>query len=489
LRRGQKSVVHAHGTFDLLHLGHVRHFRAAREFGDVLVVTLTADRFVNKGPGRPVFSEAARAEMLASLEYIDWVAINYAPDAVDAINRICPNVYVKGHDYQEPEGDVTGKIIAERQAVEAHGGCVCFTNEETFSSTELLNRHFNIDEPHVRDHLRGLRSDGAMAQMLALIEKVRDYSVVVVGDAIIDEYEYVLPMGKPPKESIIAARYRERENFAGGVFAAANAVASICAEVDVITCLGASESYEDLIRQNLRPNVRLHLVYRPNASTTVKRRLVDPSTMRKLFEVYVMDDEPLLMEIQQEVDGVIARIAPQAEVTIVTDFAHGLLAPSSIDALVKNARFLAVNTQSNSANWGYNLITKYPRADYVCIDDPEARLAARDRVSKIGDIAHAIGKQIDCAKTIITHGRYGCVTLEQGDTVHTIPALAGRVIDTIGAGDAFLSITAPLVAAGGVLKQVGFIGNVVGALKVEIVGHRQRIDKPALIKAITALLK
>lgn len=489
LRGAGKSAVHAHGTFDLLHLGHVRHFQAARELGDVLVVTLTADRFVNKGPGRPVFSDAARAEMLASLEYVDWVAINYAPDAVDAINQIRPSIYVKGQDYQEPEGDVTGKIIFERRAVEAHGGRIHFTNDVTFSSTELLNRHFNIYEPHVREHLRALRSDGAMAEMLALIEKVRDYSVVLVGDAIIDEYEYVLPMGKPPKESIIATRYHDREIFAGGVFAAANHVASICAEVDIVTCLGAAGSYEELIRQSLRPNVHLQAVYRPSASTTVKRRFVDPSNMRKLFEVYVMDDEPLMTDLQQELDGMIARVASQADVTIVTDFEHGLLAPSSIEALIKSARFLAVNTQSNSANWGYNLITKYPRADYVCIDDPEARLAARDRISKIGDIAHAIEKQVDCAKTIITHGRYGCVTLERGDIVHTIPALAGRVIDTMGAGDAFFSITAPLVAAGGLLKQVGFIGNVVGALKVEIVGHRKAIEKPALIKAITALLK
>jgi bifunctional ADP-heptose synthase (sugar kinase/adenylyltransferase) len=444
---------------------------------------------VNKGPGRPVFGEAARAEMLASLEYIDLVAINYAPDAVDAINQIRPTIYVKGQDYQEPQGDVTGKIIFERRAVEANGGRIHFTNEVTFSSTELLNRHFNIYEPHLRDHLRALRSDGAMTEMLDLIDKVRDYSVVLVGDAIIDEYEYVLPMGKPPKESIIAARYHDREVFAGGVLAAANHVASICAQVDVITCLGGATSSEEFIRQNLRPNVRLHAVYRPNASTTVKRRFVDPSNTRKLFEVYVMDDEPLLAEIQQELEGMIAGSASQADVTIVTDFEHGLLAPSSIEALTQNARFLAVNTQSNSANWGYNLITKYPRADYVCIDDPEARLAARDRTSKIGDVAHAIARRIDCAKTIITQGRHGCVTLERGDIVHTIPAVAGRVIDTIGAGDAFLSITAPLVAAGGVLKQVGFIGNVVGALAVEIVGHRQTVEKPALIKAITALLK
>ena len=488
LRRAGKTVVHAHGTFDLLHLGHIRHFQSARALGDVLVVTVTADRFVNKGPGRPVFGEVARAEMLASLEYVDWVAINHAPDAVDAINQIRPTIYVKGQDYQEPEGDATGKIIFERQAVEAHGGRIQFTEEVTFSSSELLNRHFNIYEPHVRDHLRVLRNDGAMADMLGLIEKVGNYRVVFVGDAIIDEYQYVLPLGTPSKESILAARYQDREVFAGGVFAAANHAAAICAEVDIVTCLGAAESYEGLIRSSLRPNVHLHAIHRPGASTTVKRRFIDPD-MRKLFEVCVLDDEPLMRDLQQKLDGMIARFSSQADVAVVTDFGHGILVPSSTAALVEHARFLAVTTQSNSANWGYNTIAKYPRADYVCIDAPEARLAARDRVSKIGDVAHEIGEQIDCPKIIVTHGRHGCVTLERGGVAHTIPALAGKVIDTMGAGDAFLAITAPLVAAGGVLKQVGFIGNVAGALKVEIVGHRKAIEKAPLTKAITALLK
>src|SRR6201997_5886720 len=86
-RRAGQTVVQAHGTFDLLHLGHVRHLEAARRLGDVLVVTVTADRFVNKGPGRPVFNEGLRGEMLAALEYVDWVAINEAPDAVTAIER------------------------------------------------------------------------------------------------------------------------------------------------------------------------------------------------------------------------------------------------------------------------------------------------------------------------------------------------------------------------------------------------------------------
>jgi sugar/nucleoside kinase (ribokinase family) len=212
--------------------------------------------------------------------------------------------------------------------------------------------------------------------------------------------------------------------------------------------------------------------------------------MRKLFEVYFMNDEPLTPDVQSDVDRAIAAMAPEYDVVIAADFGHGLLHRSSIDALTKNSRFLAVNTQSNSANLGYNLVTKYPRADYVCIDMPEARLAVSDRLSTAGDIARQlIDDHVDCGKIIVTQGKHGCVTLERDGIVHTIPAFAKNVVDTVGAGDAFLAITAPLVAAGGPMHRIGFIGNVVGALKVEIVGHRRSIEKPALIKGITGLLK
>ena len=489
LRQSGKVVVQAHGTFDLLHLGHVRHLEAARALGDALVVTVTGDAFVNKGPSRPAFLEGLRAEMLAALQCVDWVAINRSPDAVSAIEQVRPNLYVKGQDYQDPEGDITGKIKYERQAVEAYGGRIHFTDDLVFSSTELINRYFSNFEPNVREHLNALRADGGLTAMLKLIDKIRDYRIVLVGDAIIDEYQYVLPIGKPSKEHILATRYQDQEIFAGGVFAAANHVASFCAQVDVVTCLGALESHEDLIRQSLRPNVHLHAIKRPGVPTLRKRRLVDPSSMRKLFEVYFMDDEPLTGGLQQELDALIADLTPRADTVIVTDFGHGLIGPSSIDLLASLSRFLAVNTQANSANMGYNLISKYPRADYVCIDAPEARLAVADRVSKIGDIAHRIVEtEIDCSNIIITHGKYGCVTCERHNGVHTIPAFASKVVDTMGAGDAFLSITAPLLAAGGSMRHVGFIGNVVGALMVEIVGHRRSIEKPSLVKAITALL-
>ena len=490
LKNAGKTVVQAHGAFDLLHLGHVRHLEAARRLADVLIVTVTADEFVSKGPGRPVFSEQLRAEMLAALEYVDWVAVNPSPDAVSAISTIKPSIYIKGQDYLNPQGDVTGKIVREREAIESCGGHIAFTDEITFSSSHLINRHVNVFEAHVHEHLRKLREDGGLARLIELIESIKDYRVLFVGDAIVDEYQYVLPMGKSPKENMIAARFQDNELFAGGVFAAANTLASFCREIGIITCLGEGDSYEDFIREQLKPNVHMDVLWRPGAPTTRKCRFIDPSYMRKLFEVYFMDDEPLTKALEQSLNAKIEEVTPAYDLVVVTDFGHGLISQSAVSALTSSARFLAVNAQTNSANAGFNLITKYPRADYLCIDGPEARLAMQDRISSLGDIARdKLAKMIDCSKIIVTQGKDGCVTFEAGQPIHTIPALAEHVVDTVGAGDAFFAATAPLVHAGGAMHNVGFIGNAVGALKVATVGHRNPVDKVSVIKAIMGLLK
>jgi len=147
------TVVLAHGTFDLIHIGHLRHLRQARAEGSMLLVTITADAFVTKGPGRPVFSERMRAEMLAALECVDFVGIQHAPKAIDAIRTIRPDVYAKGSDYKNPDDDVTGGIVEERNAVEAHGGRIAFTEDVTFSSSSLINRHLSVFDPTLDEFL------------------------------------------------------------------------------------------------------------------------------------------------------------------------------------------------------------------------------------------------------------------------------------------------------------------------------------------------
>jgi rfaE bifunctional protein nucleotidyltransferase chain/domain len=141
LKAAGKRVAHCHGCFDLVHPGHIKHLQAARRLADALVVTVSPDRFVDKGPGRPAFPEQLRAESVAALECVDFAAVNEWPTAEETIRLLRPDYYVKGQEFERPENR-TEKLRREVEAVHAVGGEMRFTHEFVSSSTALLKSHF-----------------------------------------------------------------------------------------------------------------------------------------------------------------------------------------------------------------------------------------------------------------------------------------------------------------------------------------------------------
>jgi rfaE bifunctional protein nucleotidyltransferase chain/domain len=146
LKAGGRKVVHCHGCFDLMHPGHIKYFQAAKKMGDCLVVTITPDIFVDKGPGRPVFNQTLRAESIAALECVDFVGVNKWPTAEETLRLLKPTYYVKGQEFEKLE-DHTGKIQREFEVLRQIGGEMRFTHEIVFSSTELLTKYFKDREP------------------------------------------------------------------------------------------------------------------------------------------------------------------------------------------------------------------------------------------------------------------------------------------------------------------------------------------------------
>jgi len=172
IRSEGRSITLCHGVFDLLHVGHLRHLKVASGFGDALIVSITADEFVQKGPGRPVFQSLLRAEMLAALELVDYVVVVPDLSAEPILHAVKPTVYAKGGDYIDPDQDVTGKIVRERDIVEQYGGRLVFTEDITFSSSNLLNRFFNVFDPEVKAYLHGLKSGNGDRRIAELIDRL-----------------------------------------------------------------------------------------------------------------------------------------------------------------------------------------------------------------------------------------------------------------------------------------------------------------------------
>ncbi|HHT9113791.1 MAG: adenylyltransferase/cytidyltransferase family protein [Planctomycetes bacterium] len=142
LKSKNKKIVLCHGCFDLMHPGHIKYFQAAGEMGDILVVTVTPDVYVDKGPGRPVFNETLRAECIAALECVNYVAINKWPTAEETLRLLKPHIYVKGQEFEHLK-DKTGKIQKEHKVLQEIGAEMRFTHEIVFSSTKLLNQYLN----------------------------------------------------------------------------------------------------------------------------------------------------------------------------------------------------------------------------------------------------------------------------------------------------------------------------------------------------------
>lgn len=136
-RRAGKRIVFTNGCFDLMHVGHVRYLAAAKDAGDVLVVAVNSDASVrrqNKGPERPIVSEAARAEVLAALAAVDWVTIFDEDTPAEVVGAILPDVLVKGADWAPDQ-------VVGRDVVEARGGRVLLVPVvEGFSTTALVER-------------------------------------------------------------------------------------------------------------------------------------------------------------------------------------------------------------------------------------------------------------------------------------------------------------------------------------------------------------
>lgn len=488
LQKQGRRIVHCHGVFDLLHVGHLRHFEQARKHGDVLIVTLTPDRYVNKGTNRPAFPEPLRAELIASLKCVDYVAINKWPSAVDTINLLRPQVFAKGSEFRNLQ-DTIGHVAKEFEAVRAVGGEIIFTEDITFSSSALINQYLAQVPDQVKEFLAGFLERFPAEEVLRPLLNAVPKRVLVVGETIIDEYAYCEAIGKSGKEPVMVSRYSHTDRFGGGVIACANHLASFCDNVDTLTYLGEGGDQEEFVRSALKANVNPLFLYKRNSPTIVKKRYLEQYLSQKMFEVYQINDDTLEADQNQEFCATLEAILPEYDVVIVADYGHGMISAEAIRVLSAKASFLAVNTQSNAGNHGFNTISRYQRADFISLAQREFALEVRNRRLAPSDMVRHVAEKMHCPLVMMTQGRNGSLIYTEKDGFVKVPAFTASVLDRVGAGDAVLCVTALCAQQNTPAEVLGFIGNVVGAQAVNILGNKQAIEKIPLCRHIECLLK
>ena len=492
LRKQGRRIVQCHGTFDLIHPGHIIHLEEAKALGDVLVVTVTDEKHVNKGPGRPCFNDELRARTLASLECVDSVILIPFTAAVEAIRLVRPDVYCKGQEYEDASNDVTGNIRDDVAEVQAHGGEVRYIGSVVFSSTKLLNQHFDHLPVGVKRFCCELAGKISFREFQDMVESFRDLKVLVLGDTIIDQYAYLQVQGLTSKNRMISGRFLRQDTQLGGALAVVRHVKQFCDNVRFISLVGSEPWVDDLIGGALAASEDATL-RDPAFTTIVKRRYVEPlmegNELSKLFSINYIAERPPSDAIRKRLLDSLRAELKACDVVLLADFGHGLMQPELRDLVQDEAPFLVLNCQTNSNNHGFNIITRqYRRADAFSLDLQEIMLSCGLRDPDCEQELAAIASNFSSKYAWLTRG--SVMTIGQSpDTAQVyIPPLVTDVTDTIGAGDAFFSLAGLAAARRLPLDVSTFLGQLAGGQAVNIIGNEHPISKAVLLKAASSLL-
>jgi len=430
-----KKIVLCHGAFDLVHMGHLIHFEEARALGDMLVVTITADAHITKK--RSVsFSEEYRARQLAALQIVDFVAVIDEPSAVTPIEALHPDIYVKGPEYANLVLDKTANIFREKALVERYGGHMHFTTGETFSSTKLS--HFLLAAPEAAQGNPLLRNDRVLFRDLSdlgyTLEQLKSFlagaaglRVCLLGETIIDEWVDVTVTNLSMKSRCVAGLETARSRQIGGTGVVALHLASFVKSVDCFT-----NGLADPMPANVR-------ITRLADELLVKTRFVDQDNGYRLFE----SKSPDLRDVRR--DGL--PNFDDYDVVLIADFGHGLLDARAINARIasRSRAFVAAMVQVNSSNYGYSLPTKYAGADYYSVNRTEAELCLRERNLPLPEVVDRMFDLLKPGCLSVTDGENGAMVRRGGESF-ALPTLSTSVVDTIGCGDAYFTLSS--LAAG-----------------------------------------
>ncbi|SEP60495.1 rfaE bifunctional protein, domain II [Lachnospiraceae bacterium NE2001] len=491
-----KVVVMCHGVYDLLHYGHLAHLKEAKGYGDVLVVSVTSEPFVNKGPDRPYFDDRQRTEFLASIEYVDYVMLSNESTAITNIRSVKPDIFVKGQEFQSGKDGITGQIEFEIEEVERLGGTVRYTHGEVYSSSKLLNNYFGAlpdGVPELSQSLLKKYGEDLFGQITEMVDRFADLKVLIVGDIIIDEYIFCQPQGLVSKDTAISTRFQKAEEYLGGTLAVARHAANFTPQVEVLSMMGQDEDLRQRIEDQMSQNVALHILTDESFVTPIKRRYLKVHPQRKdnekLFSINYLNEEDNIADIDYEkFYTALNDLLPKFDLVLVCDYGHGLIDEKAIDIISEKSVFLSLNCQTNSSNYGKNVITKYKNADAFTIDERELQLAFCNYRESVPVLLKKLTRMLHSKTGWLTVGAKGAICCNSEERMVDVPALTLKVTDTVGAGDAFFAL-ASLAAASGVPEDLAtLLSNAAGAIKTHIVGNKSSIKKKDLMKFIKNIL-
>ncbi len=437
----EKTVVLCHGTFDLVHPGHIRHLLYAKGKGDILVVSLTCDAHIDKANYRPYVPQELRAINLAALELVDYVVVDENPTPLENLDVIRPNIFVKGYEYGAK--GMHPKTAEEQKVVGSYGGTLIFTpGDIVYSSSAIIN----AAPPDLADDKLASLMEGeglTFDDFRGALDKIVGTKVHLLGDTIVDTITRCEMIGANAKTPTFSVRYESRTDFVGGAGIVAKHMAAAGAKVTFSTVLGDDDYGAFVTDEFESSDVTFDPIVDETRPTVNKNAFVAGGY--RLLKVDTLDNRAvsgsILDTLRDRVSGT------DADVTVFSDFRHGIFNPDSIPVLSKAipaGRFKTADSQVAS-RWGN--ILDFEGFDLITPNEKEARFALADQDTVVRPLGSELYRRANCNVLFLKLGSRGMMVFRRDldadrqdfRTFFSIDSFCDNVLDAVGAGDALLA--------------------------------------------------
>jgi rfaE bifunctional protein kinase chain/domain/rfaE bifunctional protein nucleotidyltransferase chain/domain len=471
-RPRRKSVIMCHGTFDIVHPGHIRHLMYARDKGDILVVSVTSDQHISKANFRPYVPEALRAFNLASLEMVDYVIIDTEPKPLRNLKQIQPDFYAKGFEYAN--GSVDPRTQEEIDVLDSYGGRPIFTpGDVVYSSSAIIDRMPpNIGIEKLRTLMDAENID--FEKLRLTVAALGNTHVHVVGDTIIDVYTHTELIGSNAKTPTFSVRYDREERYVGGAGIVAKHLRAAGAEVTFTTMLGGDELGVFALNDLTAAGVKVNAVIDTTRPTTCKNAFIAGGY--RLLKVDTVDNRSISGKtLTQFLDHT---KDTHCDALIFSDFRHGIFNHQTIPQLtaaIPVGTFRVADSQVAS-RWGN--ILEFKDFDLITPNEKEARFSLGDQDSVIRPLALKLYNEARCKTLILKLGSRGMITYRAVESPESnvraffvIDSLTHNAVDPVGAGDALVAYSTLALATGNSPVIAAILGSTAAALECEIDGN------------------
>ena len=467
-----KKVVMCHGTFDIVHPGHVRHLLYAKSKGDLLVASLTADAHITKANFRPFVPQELRAFNLAVLELVDYVVIDPMPTPVENIKVIRPDYFAKGYEYVR--GGLPPRTVEEKAAIESYGGEMLFTpGDIIYSSSNIIeNEPPAIATEKLLSLLHAEKLD--FASLRQAIDRFKGIRVHVIGDTIVDSYTRTVLIGGMTKTPTMSVRFESRQDFVGGAGIVAKHLRAAGANVTYSTVLGNDKLAEFVLNDLKEAGVECEPIIDSTRPTTNKNAIVAGGY--NLLKIDTLDNRSISERVAATLKSQINETP--ADIVVFSDFRHGIFNRDTVPGLtvaIPEGAFRVADSQVAS-RWGN--ILEFQGFDLITPNEREARFALGDQDSVVRPLGLELYRQSHCKTQILKLGARGLMTfrsipekLEDVRAFFVLDSFAERVVDAVGSGDALLAYAALSLFATGNSVIASVLGSLSAAVECEHEGN------------------